>query len=234
MEEVVTIPITRFVLAVLVVVVAGCSNPDDESMGVDSGGNPGHSGFIRYLRELFGVSADSGFDSSDIFQQVRDPSEISGEEGDLQKTKLLNPEFLVEKAKQIKNFAKENGVAPNPLAATDVHQNLRDMGRRFGLSEERIADLEAMAEREQEKLIKGQAVTVSPPGRLPPGRVAAPLSEAVSSMARPGGGVSPGGVPAKVDDSNMNGSSASSKEMQEIVRRREERLREALNNSRHP
>ena len=215
----------RIVAILLLVLLVGCTKSDEEGWA-----GPGASeenletdgeDLLSSLKRRFFNTFDSVTLGEGLFQHEPVAEDLLRQEISPEKLRRFDRDHLQEKAKQIQKTAAESGVTLNPKTVTEK-KNIREMGKRFGLSEERIAELEAIAEANRAKDAAHQGPSdpgsasvrtqqPSSPGEVP---ASAPL---VSTQK-------PESIPKPFAKYPRDYSS----EMQDIVQRREERLREAL------
>ncbi|MBF0110478.1 MAG: hypothetical protein HQL76_15020 [Magnetococcales bacterium] len=222
--------IRSIVMSILAVSIAGCSESRDDSVkespvSLESLESEKDDTLSRLKETLF--SGLEGLSlSEDIFQHEPVAADILRQELPSEKLKKYDRARFEEKARLIQKSAAEAGVKLQSGSPIDT-KSIRDMGTRFGLSEERIAELEALAlaQKEKTKPIDGMpetspatmARTTPPANPTPPSP--RPQGQSAASIALPS-------LPAPpfVTTPGQNHST----EMREIIRRREERLREAL------
>lgn len=204
----------RVVVIVLLVLVAGCSKSDDAPAGTQSNViermEPENQNVFTFIKGLLLGYFESFTSSEELFEQEPLAEDILRQEIPPEKLKQYDQERSLEKARQLQKSATAAGIDLKDAPAIS-NQNIREMGKKFGLSETRIVELEAMAAANAAKRATG---THPIQKNTPPPATTTTPSPTDQSLER---------ALTKGQSSVPN----QSMEMQEIVNRRMQRLQEA-------
>ncbi|MBF0349298.1 MAG: hypothetical protein HQL81_16650 [Magnetococcales bacterium] len=214
--------ITRIMAATLMVLAAGCSKSGDESWEKSSASSMNSldhadEDFQSSLKKFFLSYLDFIPLGEDLFQHEPLAADILRQEIPAEKLKRYDRDQLKEKAKQIQQSANAAGIHLNQDPLADK-KSIREIGRRFGLSDERIAELEAMAATKE----KNTNTDPSAPSAPATGMAAHTLAQTKSHSD------TPTVAPVVPDPPKTTAPQIHSTEMLEIIQRREERLRKAM------
>ncbi|MBF0141287.1 MAG: hypothetical protein HQL74_13540 [Magnetococcales bacterium] len=204
----------RIVVTALFVMVAACSKSDDPS----GGAQPNvierveieNQSVFAYVKGLIINYFESLTSSENLFEQEPLAEDILRQEIPPEKLKQYDQERALEKARFLQKSAAAAGLELKGTSPGSS-QNIREMGKKFGLSEARIVELEAMA--------AANAAKKATDNR-PDARQSSPSDKTTSP------------VPANqaLERALLKSQSSAtnqSMEMQEIVNRRNQRLHEA-------
>lgn len=209
-------------LPILVVSLAGCSDPMvkpwDREKTMELANDADQEGLLGTIQRIFSSTIEAVTLDEDLFQQETVPSDILRQEIPTEKLQKFDRDYLKEQAKLLQKQAAKSGISidqkDNPRP-----NNIREMGKRFGLSDERIAELEAIAAAKENKNTVSQQAIVNKPQSPQP--VSSPGTSAIPFPNQPLDVTKPTTKPVK------SSSQGYSIEMQEILNRREDRLRKA-------
>ncbi|HAT49052.1 MAG: hypothetical protein HQL07_10025 [Nitrospirae bacterium] len=216
-------PLMISILAsLLLVALVGCSNPSDKTWdqkkSADLTEGSDQEGMLGTITRIFSSSIEAVSLNEDLFLHEPVPSDILRQEIPTEKLQKLDRDHLKEQAKLLQKHAADAGMSLDQENAPDL-KSIREMGERFGLSDERIAELEALATAKAKKVTVDESASPNashPKPPIPsPGTTAVPFPD--PPMDDPQTAINP----------EKTSSQGYSSEMQEIINRREERLREA-------
>ncbi|MEO5329639.1 MAG: hypothetical protein H7829_15525 [Magnetococcus sp. THC-1_WYH] len=214
-------PMISILASLLLVALAGCSNNSDKtwdqkkSAELTEGSD--QEGMLGTITRIFSSSLEAVSLSEDLFLHEPVPSDILRQEIPTEKLQKLDRDHLKEQAQLLQKRAADAGMSLDQENAPDL-KSIREMGRRFGLSDERIAELEALATAKAKTITVNESASpnASYPKPIPsPGTAAVPFPDP------------PLDDPQTAINPRRTSSQGYSSEMQEIINRREERLREA-------
>ncbi|MBF0132610.1 MAG: hypothetical protein HQL75_08500 [Magnetococcales bacterium] len=214
-------PMISILASLLLVALAGCSNNSDKtwdqkkSAELTEGSD--QEGMLGTITRIFSSSLEAVSLSEDLFLHEPVPSDILRQEIPTEKLQKLDRDHLKEQAQLLQKRAADAGMSLDQENAPDL-KSIREMGRRFGLSDERIAELEALATAKTKTITVNESASpnASYPKPIPsPGTAAVPFPDP------------PLDDPQTAINPRRTSSQGYSSEMQEIINRREERLREA-------
>ncbi|MBF0434120.1 MAG: hypothetical protein HQL77_01965 [Magnetococcales bacterium] len=204
----------RMVVTALLVLVTGCSKSDESPEGTQANViervEIENQSVFSFLKGLILSYFESVTSSENLFEQEPLAEDILRQEIPPEKLKQYDQERALEKARFLQKSAAAAGLELKG-SSQGSGQNIREMGKKFGLSEARIVELEAMAAANAAKKATGSR---------PDARQSAPSDKTTTP------------VPANqaLERALLKSQSSAtnqSMEMQEIVNRRNQRLHEA-------
>lgn len=214
-------PMISILASLLLVALAGCSNPSDKTWDQKKSAelteDSDQEGMLGTITRIFSSTIEAVSLDEDLFLHEPVASDILRQEIPLEKLQKLDRDHLKEQAQLLQKRAADAGMSLDQENIPNL-KNIREMGNRFGLSDERIAELEALATAKAKKITVNESASpnASHPKPVPsPGTTAVPFSD------------QPLDSPQTAINPEKASSQGYSSEMQEIINRREERLREA-------
>ncbi|MBF0422863.1 MAG: hypothetical protein HQL73_07710 [Magnetococcales bacterium] len=216
-----TILSARIMMALLIALTAGCSKSDDAPAqartDVIEPLEPESQTFFSYIKDRLAQTLEVFAPNDDFLQAEPIAEDLLREEISPEQLKRYDEERLQERAKQMQKNAAATGGKPKHNQS-NPSKSIRELGLRFGLSEERIAELEAMAAAKAQKTAadgpSAPATHQTPPHPTPP------------FSTQPSGPTAPRNE-EKTKNASVGPASAHSMELLEILNRRQERLHDA-------